>query len=62
MTPEEIIQLPPELRELRSWSPAGHVKKIVSTPLPIKLSPPTNEPVTDAELTPVPYPLLTIYM
>lgn len=55
MTPEEIIQLPPELRELRSWSPPGHVKKIASTVGPIKLSPPTNEPVTEAELTPVPY-------
>ena len=37
MTPEEIIRLPPELRELRSYTPTGHVKAIASATGPITL-------------------------
>ena len=54
MTPDEIIRLPPELRELRSYAPPGHIKAIARATAPIALSPPTTDPVTSIELTPVP--------
>ena len=55
MTPGEIMRLPPELRELRSYAPPGHVKAIAAATGPIALSPPTSTPVAAAELTPFPY-------
>ena len=54
MTPEEIVRLPPEMRELRSYTPSGQVK-LANLRGAITLSVPTNAPVTPAELTPLPY-------
>ena len=64
LTPEQILQLPPEIRELRSFAPPGQIKAIVEatnlrqkeeSPALLQLSEPDGAPVTEAELTPQPY-------
>ena len=63
LTPEQILQLPPEIRELRAFAPPGQVKSIVEatnlrqkeSPALLQLSEPDGAPVTEAELTPQPY-------
>eukprot|EP01051_Picozoa_sp_SAG22_P008035 SAG22_NODE_591_length_8819_cov_3.667737_6_plen_354_part_00 len=54
-TDEQILRLPPEIRELRSHAPLGHVKKIAEPGRgPVQISAPAQPPapVTDDERTP----------
>lgn len=50
-TDEEIMKLPPEVRELRAYAPPGQIKSIARGG-PVTLSPPRRDvPVTDDERT-----------
>ena len=52
LTDDEILALPPELRELRSSFPVYGTKPLVDRPLPITLSPPDpSQPVDVSERT-----------